>query len=98
MCQLSNSERKLPCPQKTRISLRQWRTKRVGLSLRSTRGAELDQTVSAMSGDVPGGSLETTWRAELSFDRLLDCTDERTKPSAMVGAFYTSRWSEAKPR
>src|SRR5262249_44479399 len=31
----------------------------------------LDWTVNAMSGDVPEGSLETTWQAKLSYDRRL---------------------------
>jgi len=29
----------------------------------------LDWTVNATSGDVPEGSLETTWQAKLSYDR-----------------------------
>ena len=80
------------------LSRRQWCTERVELGIRSVRGAEVDQTVSAMNGDVPGGSLETAWLAKLLFDRRLKSADERAESSAMVEAFYTSRRSEAKPR
>jgi hypothetical protein len=60
--------------------------------------ATLDETVSALWGDVPGGSLERTWPAKPLFDRRMYRVDERATPSAMSKASYTTRRSEAKPR
>ena len=45
--------------------------------------ATLDQTVSALKGDVPGGSLERLGEPSRYFDRRLECVDERAAPSAM---------------
>ena len=61
--------------------------------------ATLGETVSALKGDVPRrGALEQTWRTTLLFDRRIECVHERAEPSAMLGVFYTTRRSEAKPR
>jgi len=46
----------------------------------------------------PEASLETAWRAKLSFDHRLECVDERAKSPAMMSVLYTPRRSEAKPR
>jgi hypothetical protein len=57
----------------------------------------LDQTVSALKGDVPEGSLERLDEKPL-FNRRLECVDERASPSAMSRVLYMTRRSEAKPR
>jgi hypothetical protein len=51
--------------------------------------ATLDQTVSALKGDVPGGSLRL--RAKPLFDRRLECVDEASRAIRYVkGTIYDS--------
>jgi hypothetical protein len=56
--------------------------------------ATLDQTVSALWGDVPG-DRETTWRTKPSFDRLKECA---MRERAIGYIERMTRWSVAKPR
>src|ERR1700681_2595317 len=60
--------------------------------------ATLDQTVSALKGDVPGRDLRTLGRAKPLFDRRLECVDEASRAIRYVKVLYMTRRSEAKPR
>ena len=42
-----------------------------------------NETVNALKGDVPEGSLERLGEPSRYFDRRLECVDERAAPSAM---------------
>jgi hypothetical protein len=46
--------------------------------------ATLDETVSALWGDVPGGSLERTWPAKPLFDRRMYRVDECREPRHLL--------------
>src|ERR1700737_4177177 len=56
--------------------------------------ATLDQTVSALKGDVPGGSLERLGEPS----RRLECVEEASRAIRYVKVLYMTRRSEAKPR
>ncbi len=60
--------------------------------------AELDETVSAMKWRRPRREPSNDLANQVVIDRHLERVDERAELSAMVGAFYMSRWSGAKPR
>ena len=60
--------------------------------------ATLDQTVSALWGDVPGGSLERLGQPSRYLTVVKECVEDRAEPSAMSRRSYMTRRSEAKPR
>ena len=60
--------------------------------------ATLNETVDALMGDVPEGSLERLGRPSRYLTVVWNCVDERGEPSAMSGTLYMTRRSEAKPR
>ena len=60
--------------------------------------ATLDQTVSALKGDVPGGSLERLGEPSRYLTVVEERVEDRAEPSAMSRRSYITRRSEAKPR
>ena len=46
----------------------------------------------------PEGEYERTWQASRDLTVVSSASMSESKPSAMYGAFYTTRRSEAKPR
>src|SRR5882724_6526092 len=68
------------------------------LQARPRLSATLIETVNALEGDVPGGSLGSTRHAKSMLNRRVDCVDASAKPAAMRSAVYRPRRSEAKPR
>ena len=57
--------------------------------------ATLNETVNALMGDVPEGSLERLGQPSRCLTVVWKCVDEQAEPSTMSGTPYMTRRSEA---
>jgi hypothetical protein len=96
MSQVLEYAHEKPCPQTRHIA--EAITNRTLQAGAYAPFATLDQTVSALKGDVPGGSLERLDEPSRYLTVVWNASMSELGPPLWIDVFYTPRWSEAKPR